>query len=177
MTAAGEAMALSWTLDKIGPICRSAEDCGLVLHELAGGDPDDPGSAGKGLQLRAAVRAQNRLTSRWASRPWISKDCPSSDARASLQAALDGIKQLGFKMKEVELPDFPYGALVSTIIAGEAGSIFEDFIRSGKKWISWTGPEPDCGFEPAMLDLPTTEYLRERCVCARWCKMSFASCS
>src|SRR3954467_15173371 len=32
------AMALSWTLDKLGPMCRSAEDCALVLHEIAGGD-------------------------------------------------------------------------------------------------------------------------------------------
>src|SRR5580698_7119646 len=41
------AMALSWTMDKIGPMCRSAEDCGLVLQVIAGSDPQDPGSAGK----------------------------------------------------------------------------------------------------------------------------------
>src|SRR5580704_3327799 len=41
------AMALSWTLDKIGPICRSAEDCALVLRVIAGSDVEDPGSAGK----------------------------------------------------------------------------------------------------------------------------------
>jgi aspartyl-tRNA(Asn)/glutamyl-tRNA(Gln) amidotransferase subunit A len=41
------AMALSWTLDKIGVLARSAEDCGFVLHELAGGDDDDPASAQK----------------------------------------------------------------------------------------------------------------------------------
>src|SRR5262249_50000615 len=41
------AMSLSWTLDKIGPICRSAEDCGIVLHQIAGEDPEDPASAGK----------------------------------------------------------------------------------------------------------------------------------
>src|SRR5690242_13394859 len=41
------AMALSWTLDKIGVLARSAEDCGLVLHAIAGGDDDDPGSAQK----------------------------------------------------------------------------------------------------------------------------------
>ena len=42
------------------------------------------------------------------------------------------VKSLGVKMKEVEIPDFPYGALIGTIIGGEAGSIFEDLIRSGK---------------------------------------------
>ncbi len=41
------AMALSWTMDKIGPMCHSAEDCGLVLQAIAGGDSKDPGSAGK----------------------------------------------------------------------------------------------------------------------------------
>src|SRR5271169_3775217 len=41
------AMALSWTMDKIGPLCRSAEDCALVLETIAGADPDDPGSAHK----------------------------------------------------------------------------------------------------------------------------------
>src|SRR5215831_5663542 len=41
------AMALSWTLDKIGPICRSAEDCAIVLQAIAGSDANDPGSAGK----------------------------------------------------------------------------------------------------------------------------------
>ena len=36
-------MALSWTLDKIGVLARSAEDCGLVLHQIAGADDEDPG--------------------------------------------------------------------------------------------------------------------------------------
>src|ERR1700694_1577242 len=41
------AMALSWTMDKIGPICRSADDCGIVLQAIAGADSNDPSSAGK----------------------------------------------------------------------------------------------------------------------------------
>ena len=40
-------MALSWTMDKIGPMCRTAEDCGLVLQVIAGADNNDPASAGK----------------------------------------------------------------------------------------------------------------------------------
>src|SRR5213075_221692 len=39
------AMALSWTLDKLGPMCRTADDCGLVLAALAGPDPLDPTAA------------------------------------------------------------------------------------------------------------------------------------
>src|SRR5580765_97145 len=41
------AMALSWTLDKLGPFARSAEDCGVILQAIAGKDGKDPGSAGK----------------------------------------------------------------------------------------------------------------------------------
>src|SRR6185437_7821189 len=41
------AMALSWTMDKLGPMCHSAEDCGLVLQAIAGADANDPGSANK----------------------------------------------------------------------------------------------------------------------------------
>ena len=41
------AMALSWTLDKLGPFARTAEDCGLILQVIAGEDSRDPGSAGK----------------------------------------------------------------------------------------------------------------------------------
>src|SRR5215467_5160649 len=47
LTSRYGAMALSWTLDKLGPMCRSAVDCALVLQAMAGGDSKDPGSAGK----------------------------------------------------------------------------------------------------------------------------------
>ena len=67
-------------------------------------------------------------------------------------------KSLGVKLKEIQLPDFPYGALVGTIIAGEAGSIFEDLIRSGKV-DQLADPHQIAGLK-AMLDLPATEYLR-----------------
>src|SRR6202012_1615222 len=41
------AIALSWTLDKIGPLAHTAEDCGLILQVISGSDSKDPGSAGK----------------------------------------------------------------------------------------------------------------------------------
>src|SRR5712692_4914839 len=40
------AMALCWTLDKLGPMCRTADDCGLVLAAIAGPDPKDPTAEG-----------------------------------------------------------------------------------------------------------------------------------
>ena len=61
-------MALSWTLDKLGPFARSAEDCGLILQAMAGRDAKDPGSAGKSFYYtpqyaRKLFRPQDRLRS------------------------------------------------------------------------------------------------------------------
>ena len=68
------------------------------------------------------------------------------------------VKALGFKTKEIELPDIPYGAVVGMIIAGEAGSIFEDFIRSGKV-DQLADPSQIAGLK-ALLDVPAVDYLR-----------------
>src|SRR5579862_4419715 len=125
------AMALSWTLDKIGPLCRSAEDCALVLHAIAGGDDDDPGSAGAGFSYSPQFgHKPQEVTIGYA--PVDFEGWADAEMRPSLKTAFDALKSHGFQMKEVELPDFPYGALVETVIAGEAGSIFEDFIRGGQ---------------------------------------------
>ncbi len=50
------AMALSWTMDKLGPMCRTADDCGLVLDAIAGPDPLDPSSISTGWKYDGAVR-------------------------------------------------------------------------------------------------------------------------
>jgi aspartyl-tRNA(Asn)/glutamyl-tRNA(Gln) amidotransferase subunit A len=151
------AMALSWTLDKLGPMCRSAEDCGLVLHEMAGADPQDPGSAGRAFNYTPQyARKPADITIGYM--PVDFEDGAELAAQPALRAAFEVIKSLGMKLKEIQLPEFPYGALVGTIIAGEAGSIFEDLIRSGKV-DQLADPHQIAGLK-AMLDLPATEYLR-----------------
>src|SRR5205823_661195 len=50
------AMALSWTLDKLGPMCRTADDCGLVLASIAGHDARDPASADKPFAYEVAEK-------------------------------------------------------------------------------------------------------------------------
>src|SRR5271155_4759894 len=151
------AMSLSWTLDKIGPICRSAEDCALVLHVIAGSDDDDPGSAGRSFNYTPRLaRKPAELTIGYA--PVDFSEWAEPATRPGFQEALRVVKALGFKTKEVELPDFPYGALVKMIIAGEAGSIFEDFIRSGKV-DQLADPSQIAGLKAA-LEVPAVEYLR-----------------
>jgi aspartyl-tRNA(Asn)/glutamyl-tRNA(Gln) amidotransferase subunit A len=150
-------MALSWTLDKLGPLCRSAEDCGLVLQTISGSDGDDPGSSGRSFNyFPQFARKPADLTLGYA--PVDFEEWADPAARTALKNALEAIKSLGFKMKEVEIPDFPYGPLVNTIINGEAGSIFEELIRSGR--IDQLADKRQIAGFKAMLELPATEYLR-----------------
>jgi aspartyl-tRNA(Asn)/glutamyl-tRNA(Gln) amidotransferase subunit A len=151
------AMALSWTLDKLGPLCRSAEDCGIVLQTISGGDSDDPGSAGRSFNyLPQFTRKPADLTVGYA--PVDFDEWADPSARAALKSALEVVKSLGMKMKEVEIPDFPYGPLVNTIINGEAGSIFEELIRSGQ--VDQLADKRQIAGFKAMLELPAVEYLR-----------------
>ena len=125
------AMALSWTLDKIGPMARTAEDCGLILQTIAGKDNDDPGSAGKGFFYAPQfARPFADLTIGYHPSDWeVHAD---EAARPALAQALEVFRGFGCKFKEVELPNFPYGPVLSTILGGEAGAIFEDLIESGQ---------------------------------------------
>src|SRR5207253_1343286 len=86
------------------------------------------------------------------------EDGAEPSAQPALRAAFEVVKSLGVKLKEIKLPEFPYGALVGTIITGEAGSIFEDLIRSGK--VDQLADRHQIAGLKAMLDLPSTEYLR-----------------
>lgn len=151
------AMALAWTLDKIGPMCRSAEDCALVLETIAGGDRQDPGSAGRGFRYTPKIgREPKDITIGYA--PVDFQEWAQPSARAAFQAALDVIRSHGYRMKEVELPAFPYGAVLGTILAGEAGSAFEDFIRSGA--VDGLHDARQIAGLKAYVDLPATDYLR-----------------
>src|SRR5208283_442666 len=125
------AMALSWTLDKLGPFCRSAEDCGLVLEAIAGGDRRDPGSAGKSFYYTPQyARKMSELRIGFA--PADFSEWPDEAARPALQQALEIIRGLGATMVETRLPDFPYGPTIGTIISVDAASVFEPLIASGK---------------------------------------------
>ncbi len=113
------AMALSWTLDKIGPMCRSADDCGIVLQAISGGDSEDPGSAGHGFtHVPQFSRKPQDITVGYAPVDFAEWSDPA--ARPGFQAAFEVVKSLGVPLREVEIPDFPYGALTSSIIGAEA---------------------------------------------------------
>jgi len=125
------AMALSWTLDKIGILARSAEDCGLVLHEAAGSDDNDPGSAQKSFYYSPQYYSDlSQLRIGYAEIDFA--EWPSEALRPAFAQALAVVKSMGTQMLETKLPDFPYGPIISCIIDSEAASMFEPLIRSGR---------------------------------------------
>ncbi|MBS1823807.1 MAG: amidase [Acidobacteria bacterium] len=124
-------MALSWTLDKIGPMARTAEDCALVLQAIAGGDAEDPGSSGKRFYY-APQFATPLKDLRVGYNPADFTDGVTEETRPAFAQALDAVKKLGVQLVEMKLPDYPYGPMVSTIISAEMGSIFEELVESGK---------------------------------------------
>ena len=108
------AMALCWSLDKIGPICRAVDDIGLVLDVLNGFDPADPGSIAAPFGWDA-TRPATALRVGYV----------AADFTDPLDLAiLDAIRALGIEPHPVTLPDLPYDAL-SNILFAEAAAAFE----------------------------------------------------
>jgi len=151
------AMPLSWTLDKIGPICHSAQDCGLVLETIAGSDSQDPGSAGKSFYY-APVYARDLKEIRAGFAPVDFSDWADPDARPDFAKALDTLRSLGVQLVETKLPDFPYGAMTDTIISAEAGAVFEHFIETGQ--VDQLADQKQIAGLKAALEIPAKDYLR-----------------
>lgn len=121
------AMALSWTMDKLGPMCRSAEDCGLVLDAIAGHDTGDassvqrayhfPGSAPKTSGFRIGV-VESEL------------EDLQPEVQANFEQSLKELEQIG-TVETVSLPDFPYREVAEAIIRSEMVAAFEELLTSG----------------------------------------------
>ncbi len=125
------AMALSWTLDKLGVLARSAEDCGYVLHVIAGRDDADPGSARKSFYFTPQFFERfEAIKVGYAEVDFA--EWPDEALRPAFGNALAVVKSIGAQMVESRLPDFPYGAVIGTIIDSEGASAFEQLIRSGR---------------------------------------------
>lgn len=123
------AMALSWTLDKIGVLAHTADDCALVLHEIAGADDQDPGSARKSFYYMPRYYLDIKdLKIGYAEIDF--SEWPDESLRPAYANALAQVKSIGASMQNMKLPDFPYGLVIGTIIDAEGASIFEPLIRS-----------------------------------------------
>jgi aspartyl-tRNA(Asn)/glutamyl-tRNA(Gln) amidotransferase subunit A len=151
------AMPLSWTLDKIGPMARTAEDCGLVLRVIAGSDSEDASSSGKSFYYSPEwVRPMKEIKVGYA--PVDFDGWVEPAARDSFRQALDAFKSLGVELVEKQLPDLPYGAVIGTVISAEAASVFEPLIRSGK--VDQLADKEQIARLKAALDIPAKDYLK-----------------
>jgi len=150
------AMALSWTMDKIGPMCRSAEDCGMVLQVIAGKDSQDPGSSGKSFYyLKDYGRPLLELRLGYA--PADFEERAAEPARPALRAALEAFRKLGPKVVEISLPPMPYGQVAGTIIQAEGSTTFEPLITSDK-FNQMPDERQKAGLR-AGLEMPAKDYL------------------
>jgi len=120
------AMALSWTMDKIGPICRTVEDCALVFEAIIGADGIDQTLIDLPFNYNCKIDYKNLRIGYL--KELFEKDYPNKEAD---QAVLEKFKELGSELTAIELPDMPVRPL-SFILSAEAAAAFDELTRSGK---------------------------------------------
>jgi Asp-tRNA(Asn)/Glu-tRNA(Gln) amidotransferase A subunit family amidase len=186
------AMALSWSMDKLGPICRSAEDCALVLDAIHGPDGKDrtvaPNAAfnwNADLDWRrlrvgylkqdfeSAPQAQQQETAEkpattpeeLAKREKARKRREASHVRAAYDrkfndAALEKLRSMGVNLIPVEMPKFPYDAMVM-MLESEAAAAFDELTRSGRdKLLTEQGPDDWPNSFRSARFFPAVEYIQ-----------------
>jgi len=115
-------MALCWSLDKVGTICRAVEDTAMVLAALNGGDSADRSSIDAPFNFDAAAPIAGM-------RLGFLPEAFGEGATAVDQGALDAARGLGIEVVEVSLPKLPYGSLMNALYA-EAAAAFEELTLS-----------------------------------------------
>jgi Asp-tRNA(Asn)/Glu-tRNA(Gln) amidotransferase A subunit family amidase len=154
------AMALSWTMDKLGPICRAVEDCAIVLETIHGPDGKDLAARDASFSWNAdfdwpTLRVGYLKDAFEANHPQEAAKPPASETeverkkrvlgerdRAAAharreydrrydQAALDKLRAMGVDLKPVALPNLPYGDM-SPLLTAEAAAAFDDLTMSGR---------------------------------------------
>ncbi|HKK28168.1 MAG TPA: amidase [Gemmatimonadota bacterium] len=119
-------MALSWSMDKAGPLCRDAADCALVFDVIRGADPADPSAVAGPFPYRSGTDLSNL-------RIGYLKSAFEGDYRGAAQdsAALAVLRRQGARLVPIELPDLPAGAM-RIILDAEAAAAFDTLTRSGR---------------------------------------------
>ena len=120
------AMALCWTLDKLGPLALTADDCGLVLEAIAGADAADPTTSPRSFRYESTPGVRRFRFGVLAG----ALDGVSDDMRAAYDRSLDVLRDFG-TIEDAALPDLPWEAATRIILQAEAASAFEDLIESG----------------------------------------------
>jgi aspartyl-tRNA(Asn)/glutamyl-tRNA(Gln) amidotransferase subunit A len=119
------AMALCWTLDKLGPMARTAEDCALVLAAIAGRDPADPTSVDP---PKPAGPDSKRLR---IGIPKAAADWSQPEVVKSFESSVAVLSSFADVVRDVVLPDLPFGLMTGPIVGAEGAAAFLDLVESG----------------------------------------------
>jgi aspartyl-tRNA(Asn)/glutamyl-tRNA(Gln) amidotransferase subunit A len=149
------AMALSWTMDKLGPLARTVEDCGTVLAAIAGPDSADPSAMSRKLGYRPGAKLRRRYRV-GVLKGTLEKTQP--EVRRNFEESLRVLGEFADIDDTLELPDFPYEAMASIVIDAEAASAFEPLFESGRI-TELTAPEDRIGGYAGQVVL-AKDYIR-----------------
>lgn len=140
------AMALSWSMDKIGPITRTVDDGAMVLDAIIETDGEDPTQhpMSRNSDVRFAVLHGSTASAQPA-------------VISNFENAVSVLRSIG-NVDTIALPEFPYAAAASIIILAESASAFESFLDAGGA-AELTASEDRYSLLPA-LTLPAVDYLR-----------------
>ena len=121
------AMALVWTMDKLGPLTRSADDAGIVLDAIAGPDRADPTAVSRDYAYTPGAQPLEGFR---LGLPKGATDKIHEDVRAAFEGSLGELREFA-TIEEVELPDLPHEAVANITIWAEASAAFDDFVADG----------------------------------------------
>jgi len=120
------AMALSWSMDKLGPICRTVEDCALVFNAIYGPDPQDPSTVHLPFNYDSEADFKKLRIG------YLKADFDNDTSlTAQNQFALNRLRELGANLIEIRLPSLPIYPM-SIILSAEAAAAFDELTRSNQ---------------------------------------------
>ncbi len=175
------AMALSWTMDKLGPICRGVEDCALVLDAIYGPDGKDAAAIRASFNWDARVSPHNLRVGYIKSAFDLPQLDPKDEKRTIHgtkkfdDAALVVLRGMGVELIPVEIPDLAYDAM-RIVLTAEAAAAFDELTRTDRdKELVQQGPFDWANSFRTARFIPAPDYInanRVRSVAiAEWDKL------
>ena len=156
------AMALSWTRDRIGPLCRTPEDCAVVFHAIARADEQD--LTVQDLPFNYDGQADVRSLRVGYLEPTGVEEGRTEDWQANDRRTLDQLRSMGVKPERFEMPELPL-ELAGVAGGAESGASFDELLRSGRDR-QLTIKTRGNGLRASRL-IPAVEYLQGQRVRAK----------
>lgn len=165
------AMGLSWTMDKVGPMCRGVEDCAAALHAIYGPDGKDitvgdapfnwnPDTNISTLRIGYLKAEFEGGGGPGGANPTPQQRQTAEQRRAVYKTALEALEKAGAKLTPIELPKFS-AAPLRYILTAEAAAAFDDITRDGRvNQLSGQGPGDWPNTFRTSRFIPAVEYLR-----------------